>query len=298
MRRETHRRIVKAIAQELGLSRDQRRVLVRVASNFDSIDRRRRKSKRHHGYSACYRVEDYTRLGRKRYLQGCAKEALWYLGAALHLAQDTLIPSPRGWRGLHDRIERELTKLSVPRRTIEEALSEAESPLTEYAGAIGMLRGFISEPIEDSVEIMDVATRISTMLAYAVLGPPAPPQSDLTELRRLKSAVEKSMRDFKEAHRAHKPYVKRAHKVLIIGLILSLIASAASVAIVPKAPPLASLSVAAIPLILSAIRAYKIVRRDARYYVAEKKYKIALRDLKEYMKRIKEWYLVERNISL
>jgi len=168
----------------------------------------------------------------------------------------------------------------VLRRTIEETLSEAESPLTEYAGAIGMLRGFISEPTEDSVEIMDVATCISTMLAYAVLGPPAPPQSDLTELRRLKRAVEKSMRDFEEARRAHKPYVKKAHKVLIIGLILSLTASAASVAIMPKDLPLASLFGAAVPIILSAIRAYKILRRDTRYYVAEKKYKTASRDLK------------------
>ena len=145
---------------------------------------------------------------------------------------------------------------------------------------------------------MDVATRISTMLAYAVLGPPAPPQSDLTELRRLKRAVEESVIDFEEARRAHKPYVRRAHKVLIIGLILSLTGSAASVALVPKALPLASLFVAAIPIILSAIRAYKILRRDTRYYVAEKKYKTALRDLKEYMKRIREWYLVERNIGL
>jgi len=62
LRKETHRRIVKAIAQELGLSGDQRRVLVRVVSNFDSIDRKRRKSKRHHGYSACYRAEDSKNL--------------------------------------------------------------------------------------------------------------------------------------------------------------------------------------------------------------------------------------------
>jgi len=42
-----------------------------------------------------------------------------------------------------------------------------------------MLRGYISESIDDSVEIMDAATRISAKLAYAVLELLAPPSDIL-----------------------------------------------------------------------------------------------------------------------
>jgi len=53
-----------------------------------------------------------------------------YLGAALHLAQDALIPSPRSWGSLHDYIERELARLTVPEGVIEESLGIVLSPLT------------------------------------------------------------------------------------------------------------------------------------------------------------------------
>jgi len=144
-----------------------------------------------------------------------------------------------------------------------------------------MLRGCISEFIDDSVEIMDAATRISAKLAYAVLEPPAPPPDILAGLRRLEVSVEKRLRELKEAREAHKPYVRKACKVLVTGFIISFIVFIMSVAIIPISPLLASSSLAAIFPIMSAIRAHKILRADARYYDAEKKYKAALRKLKE-----------------
>ena len=304
MRKETHRRIAKAIARRLNLSRDQKITFVRIVSNFDSIERKRNRKrcrrKRHHTYyntySIYYRVDDYVRQARNYYLNGHIEEALWYLGAALHLAQDALIPSPRSWGSLHDYIERELARLTVPEGVIEESLGENESPFSEYIEAIEMLRGYISESIDNPVEIMNAATCISAKLAYAVLGPPTPPPDILAGLRRLEESVEKRLRKLKEAREAHKPYVRKACKVLITGFILSLSVFVMSTTIIPVSSLLASLSLAAIFPIMSAIRAHRILRADERYCDAKKKYQAALRNLLEYIetKGINKWYMVDR----
>ncbi len=183
MRRETHKRIVRAVAEYLNLDKEQTRILADSCARFDEEESRRRY--RHH-ISMTYnynRVVLFIKKARELRLRGDLSNSLSELGKALHLVHDSFIPSPsKRSRRLHDELENALVRQKVPREAVEKGFSERPRTFNELKS---MLKSTTNLVVKDPKNIMFITTYLSIAIVSSVLLEINPPRELMEELNRL-----------------------------------------------------------------------------------------------------------------
>jgi len=291
MEKVTHRIIAEVIAEVFGLLPSEKKELVRVATSLDEFDRRSRSRsrKRHHSYWTINRILKYMETARQYCLRGNFGSAIWYLGAALHLAQDIAVPSPSKSKR-HHSIEAAISSL-VNRRNVERDvrnfLKGISPPHEEYVKLHALLPIYFSGESEINKVYLRVI-ELSTRIMYAVLGNNSPPDEVKERLKELRSDVLKYKVKLEELRSRHNLYLKKALKAFLAGLIpISLLAMI--ITLTGMFPFLFW-----VPIVLIAIlakRSYRILRQDIEYYNAEREYWMAVRQFNKYTQTLEvSWY--------
>ena len=289
MRATTHRRLVRAVLARLNVELSQGSIN-RLVNLVARLDERARPRIKHHEMYNVGTIWRYIKSARMDYLgytitkwARLEDSMVYYLGVALHLAHDALVPSPRYEKKLHDRIEAALAKRKVPVEEIRRVLACVKSPHVEAFEVLGLLT-----PHDDPEKALRTATVVTTKILYAVLGPVEPPPDVTERVKEFRRRVEEAEARLNEVKLKHEVYVHRAN---IVGLTILSIALLASILLVFIHLISMSSIVLLISLIVTLVARVMILRRDEEYYSAKKIFKDAKDAYKNYMKSDEvTWY--------
>jgi len=248
MKWKTHIRIARAVADVLGIHGSEREALARGSIEPDKIsDYEYRVGRRgrvystkvaHHKASTSVIMSNLYKA-RRHYLYGDRRQAMRYLGRALHYIQDRV--TGKGFLGLfHERIERRTTEVGIDYYEIRRGAEEC----VPLPSVIEQIINSVAFRSNDPREIMKRACYISGFVASAVLAPPV--NRELVE----------------EYYRLE----RRHNRVFIPASMVASLVAMGAIYMVTLNAVIASLSLILMPILLSLDRSYSRVRKDIQWY--------------------------------
>lgn len=204
MRTKTHSMIAELLAKKIRLNKHLKNRFKKAMIN---PDRKYSPKYRHHNLRWTYsKILNDIMCSRIAFIKDDLNTCLYFLGKALHYVQDAYIISPSkkyGNKLLHDFIEREIEKLDIPIRKVEDGFNSAESSPFFIKRVIREI-----EISSDPKEVLEFALETSAKIVGAVFSSPNPPED-----------LKHNYKVIKRKHR--RKYTLISIFIIILGIIIA-----------------------------------------------------------------------------